>query len=92
VRSYGTSTFNYFVATAAVEFDDHVSWCGMRDRVRNMVRRRDHGGAEIVWRGWLRVYAGAEIVRFAVTKSLLRRGCRYIGSDCVSGGSDKMGQ
>jgi len=24
-------------------FGDHVSWCGKRDRVRNMVRCRDNG-------------------------------------------------
>jgi hypothetical protein len=70
VRSFGTSTLNFFMATAAVESGNHVSWCGMRDRVRNMVRRRDGGGAEIAWRGWLRVYTAVEIVGSAVTKSL----------------------
>jgi hypothetical protein len=28
-------------------FGDHVSWCGKRDRVRNMVRCRDNGAREI---------------------------------------------
>jgi hypothetical protein len=41
------ATINFFMAAAAVEFHDCVSWCGMRDRVRNMVRMRDVAGGEI---------------------------------------------
>jgi hypothetical protein len=38
--------------------------------------RRAGGGAEIAWRGWLRVYMAAKIVGKAVMNSLSRRGCR----------------